>query len=204
MIDLTIVYVPINVEDELPPSGTWCLCDEDRYLLYDGTIGWMHSSSLITAEDERPKIWWKKQESVNFTEEEYKNHIRSIIEDSLTIVAENAKMKFYDGHHKENSELTYFQSGINNLQISKKSILDCMESLLEKWQISDPKDFVTKNGIVVDHGFTNKLMIPKEYFGKEDSEYDWCGKCGRKISKYINVHECKNPCPKLTFPRQKQ
>lgn len=51
------------------------------------------------------------------------------IEETCKVCSENAKLLFHDGFWKKNKELKYFQSGENNLQISKKSILNCVEIL---------------------------------------------------------------------------
>ena len=51
------------------------------------------------------------------------------IEETVKLCAENAKLLFHDGYWKENKELEYFQSGGNNLQISKNSILNYAEIL---------------------------------------------------------------------------
>ena len=51
------------------------------------------------------------------------------IEETVKLCAENAKLLFHDGYWKENKELEYFQSGENNLQISKNSILNYAEIL---------------------------------------------------------------------------
>jgi hypothetical protein len=42
---------------------------------------------------------------------------------ALGNAVENVKLLFHDGFHKENKEITYFQSGQDNIQISKQSIL---------------------------------------------------------------------------------
>lgn len=51
------------------------------------------------------------------------------IEETCKVCAENAKLLFHDGFYKEDKQLEYFQSGENNLQISKQSILNCAEIL---------------------------------------------------------------------------
>ena len=45
------------------------------------------------------------------------------------MAAEDAKMKFHDGHFKEDKPLTYFQSGGNNLQIDKDSITNVINKI---------------------------------------------------------------------------
>lgn len=47
----------------------------------------------------------------------------------LELCAENAKLLFHNGFYKENKELTYFQSGENNLQIFKQSILNLRDKI---------------------------------------------------------------------------
>lgn len=54
------------------------------------------------------------------------------IEETVKLCAENAKLLFHDGYWKENKELEYFQSGENNLQISKNSILNYAEILKKR------------------------------------------------------------------------
>ncbi len=39
-------------------------------------------------------------------------------------IAENARMNFHDGHFKSNNKLKYFQSGADNLTVSKDSIIN--------------------------------------------------------------------------------
>ena len=51
------------------------------------------------------------------------------IEETVKLCAENAKLLFHDGFWKEDKQLEYFQSGENNLQVSKQSILNCAEIL---------------------------------------------------------------------------
>lgn len=41
--------------------------------------------------------------------------------------AESAKMKFHDGFHKENKDIEHFQSGQDNLTVSKDSILNLLK-----------------------------------------------------------------------------
>jgi len=43
---------------------------------------------------------------------------------AIDAAAEGAKMQFHDGHHKENKESSHFQSGADNLTVSKQSILN--------------------------------------------------------------------------------
>lgn len=52
-----------------------------------------------------------------------------VIEETCNVCANNAKLLFHDGFWKKNSELEYYQSGENNLQISKESILKCIKIL---------------------------------------------------------------------------
>ena len=46
------------------------------------------------------------------------------VDAALTAAADQAKMVYHDGHHKTDKRLSYFQSGADNLQISKSSILE--------------------------------------------------------------------------------
>jgi len=41
---------------------------------------------------------------------------------AIDAAAEGAKMQFHDGHHKENKEISHFQSGADNLTVSKQPI----------------------------------------------------------------------------------
>ena len=51
------------------------------------------------------------------------------VEETVKLCAENAKLLFTEGFWKEDKQLEYFQSGENNLQVSKQSILNCIEIL---------------------------------------------------------------------------
>jgi hypothetical protein len=54
------------------------------------------------------------------------------IRETAQACADNAKILFHDGFWKEDKRMEYFQSGENNLQISKDSILEVADKLIKK------------------------------------------------------------------------
>lgn len=50
--------------------------------------------------------------------------IIEICEEQKNECAENAKIRFFDGFHKEGKLIAHFQSGVDNLTPSKDSILN--------------------------------------------------------------------------------
>ena len=58
-----------------------------------------------------------------------KQAIREIVKETLRMAAEDARMNFHDGQFKEDEPLTYFQLGVNNLQIDKDSITNVINKI---------------------------------------------------------------------------
>ena len=59
----------------------------------------------------------------------FKQAIREIVKETLRMAAEDARMNFHDGQFKEDKPLTYFQLGVNNLQIDKDSITNVINKI---------------------------------------------------------------------------
>ena len=64
-----------------------------------------------------------------YYEWEVLNMLKQACLETLELASKEAKLLFHDGFYKENKELTYFQSGENNIQISKQSILDLKDKI---------------------------------------------------------------------------
>ena len=58
-----------------------------------------------------------------------KQAIREIVKETLRMAAQDARMNFHDGQFKEDKPLTYFQLGVNNLQIDKDSITNLINKI---------------------------------------------------------------------------
>ena len=59
----------------------------------------------------------------------FKQAIKEIVQETLRMAAEDARMNFHDGQFKEDKPLTYFQLGVNNLQIDKDSITNVINKI---------------------------------------------------------------------------
>lgn len=57
--------------------------------------------------------------------EAMKQYAKEAIEEA----ANSAQILFHDGHHKTNKSLKYFQSGADNIQPDKQSILNLINEL---------------------------------------------------------------------------
>lgn len=58
-----------------------------------------------------------------------KEAIKEIVQETLRMAAEDARINFHDGQFKEDKPLTYFQLGVNNLQIDKDSITNVINKI---------------------------------------------------------------------------
>jgi len=69
-------------------------------------------------------------------EKDFYNVIRAAQEDvikwTVEECAESAQIRFWDGHFQEGKLLKHFQSGINNLTVSKESILSVADKLIKE------------------------------------------------------------------------
>lgn len=54
------------------------------------------------------------------------------IEETVKACVESAKLLFHDGHFKIDKRIEHFQSGIDNITVSKQSILEVANKLKEE------------------------------------------------------------------------
>lgn len=73
------------------------------------------------------EAYWEDQEMMTISEL-IKEAQKQAIEATLEEAAEKALLKFHDGRSKENILLKHFQSGSDNLTVSKQSILNLKSS----------------------------------------------------------------------------
>ena len=83
------------------------------------------SSNTNIIEEGRLSDAVEEQELITFTQEEYNQHIKEVIEDALDTAAENAEWDVNDDADMYNV----------NVYINKESITNSLEEIVNKWKL---------------------------------------------------------------------
>lgn len=68
-------------------------------------------------------VFFDEELSPNITDEIAERYAKEKFNEAIELAAENVQMKVHDGFHKTDSYSKHVQLGLNNIQLSKESIL---------------------------------------------------------------------------------
>lgn len=126
------VYLPVKVDDELPESGGWVICDNAEELLFSHNYGWMYNANVVVPKEKQPKFWLKQQEGYFFTPEQLNEYTKSVIKQSVETAAERSRLS------KNGSNTPYgehFSGKCGSWTVNKESITNTFEETFKQFEV---------------------------------------------------------------------